>query len=280
MNEQERELRKLQLRYSISLYLLLALIVVMVIVLKLFGGIGLIFGALAILDGFYLVRAQRNFTGCYKDRIVRAALSDCAELSSVHYDPDDGIPYATVADTGILRLYDTYDVNDLITAVYHGVSFCRSDVKIEEVTSTGNDTSSFTQFCGSWFAFTPAKPYPGTVQVISPKFHAAERRRDLSEVGISILGEFAEHFETYADTPEHAAAILTPRVQQALVDLCAKAKAPVMFLFLGDTVHIVIRTGVDAFEGKQIGAIRIEEEKQAILRELLLPAKLIDAMNG
>ena len=287
MDEMEQKLQQLQKRYSTALGIALILLVACVVTFAVAGPYGIIVALLAA-GAFYLtVRAQKTCTAFYKENVVRnLTLDNCTFLNDVTFTPEQGIDEDTVYGTGMVRVGDRFESNDLITGDYKGVRFRQSDVNITEIHhDSDNGSSETTLFQGRWMIFSFNKEFRCDLQVYSKFFLAGKNKggllfhadRRLSRLKLE-NEEFNRVFRVYTGDEQEAFYILTPHMMEALIGLKAKVKSQIMLLFVDGSLHVAVDNHKDAFEVQPFRKIDIQAEKQRVLDDIRLITDFVDGM--
>lgn len=229
---------------------------------------------------------QKKFKSYFVENVIDVCVKDCDFIDELSFDAQNGIPASTVSSTGMIRTGDSIDTTNLVTGVYNGTPFARSDVKITETTHDGdNNHSTSTIFSGRWISFKLNEPISCELQIVSKKFRAAETRGLIKLDGDKIpnraCGEkmFADIFKVFSNAPDTAAGLLAGPLASVVTSVYNSANAPMMFMIIGDTVHIAVFSSSSVFEPSSGGKKDISSFKSAIYNELHSITKTIDSMN-
>lgn len=269
-----KRLRKLQHRTAILFFgSIIVLFVGTPVVCKLWNEFGWICFILGIVGIFFAVRALKQYTAEYKEKVVKVVtFNDCGFLEDVTFDVDRGILATTIAATNMIRMGSAYSSNDLITGKYKGVPFRQSDVSIE----TGGENSS-ALFRGRWIMFRFNKNFRCDLQVVSKGFITATKRYPMVKLENE---DFHKVFNVCAENAEEAFYILTPHFMEAMLRVKKQFKhAPVMFIFIGGTLHVAIMNNRDAFEPSIVGHLDPARERDRTLKELRVITEFVDELS-
>ena len=251
-----------------------------------FGSVSpLIIIAVAIILLIIGAVQYKKFASVYKEKVVKGVLGEV--FDNLVFEPKSGISYETVSATGMMNMGDRFSSNDLITGTYHGVGFMQSDVHIEEEsTDSDGHTSTYTLFRGRWMIFDFNKTFHCDLQIISRRFTAARRKGGIFSKKENKMPkieleneEFNKAFTVYAHDTTEAFYILTPHMQEALLNLYRSMKSPIMLMFCGGNLHIAAHTGKDAFEPNLTRKLVPEKERAFILADTKIITEFVDEMK-
>lgn len=202
-------------------------------------------------------KPRKEYRAAFKEAVVRQALDSV--FTEVVYEPDEGISYETIADTGMMCMGDRFHSEDYIAARYRDICFEQSDVRIEEERSSkdsnGNSSTSYvTIFQGRWMIFDFNKDFRAKVQIVEKGFPTAKRKRFFGRKealfkNVEMESEaFNKAFRVYAQNEHDAFYIITPAFMERIQRLAARTGGALMFCFADNLLHVAIHDNRDSFE--------------------------------
>lgn len=247
----------------------------------------ILFFGLLVVSGILAGINNKRYAAYYKEHVVKEmTLDNCDFLDDLNFDTNAGIPEDEVMNLGVLH-GDRYSSNDLITAKYKNVFFRQSDVYVGDVeTDSDGHTHEYTVFQGRWMIFDFNKDFNWDLQVVSKNFTSASRLGGILSFGkkktrkVELEDQaFNKAFRVFAQDEHEAFYILTPHIMEALLNLKAQIKSPLMLLFKGGKLHVAVNNGQDAFEGKIFGKFDLEADKARLLNDLKLITDFVDMLS-
>ena len=295
------ELRKaVRNRLLICLSILAALGIALILLLRQSGDRFLSFSILPVALPIVLVpglllslwvtkKPRQRYRAAFKDAFVKRSLESV--FTDLRYEPEQGIPYETIAATKMMYMGDRFHSEDYIHARYRNVRFTQSDVHIEEehqsTDSEGHTTTEYvTIFRGRWMIFDFNKEFRANVQIVQKGFRTARRKRFFGKKEtlfkkVELESEtFNKQFQVYAQDEHDAFYIITPAFMERIEGLAAHNKGKMMFCFVGQRLHIAIHDNKDSFEPGSVFK-RIDEEKatRKIREEIEVITQFIDELS-
>jgi hypothetical protein len=154
--------------------------------------------------------------------------------------------------------WNRFNGNDYIRGMYRGRQIELSDIHLEhETKNEKGGTVTKTAFKGQWITCRLAKELP-----------AALRLREGAGAGKGGAetenAAFNNKYQILADDPHYMFYVLTPHFMEHIIAADAAANARTYFCFAGETAHIAVHSGRDAFE---IPADKAAWNNPAIARE-------------
>jgi len=178
-------------------------------------GVLLLVGPLAVLT-LKQIRA-------FQTKAKQALVAPLAEALGFRYWADRGFSEEEVLASGIFHSPDQYDAEDLVEGEVNGIPFTSSHItlyrKVEEV--HGDRKRSYYQvfFSGVLYRFRLPFAVEKEVRFAPPgSGRGAYTNKRLEQVVLE-SPEFNLFFQVYAEDQVEARKLLTPRVQEALVEL-------------------------------------------------------------
>lgn len=212
----------------------------------------------------------------FKTNVVKKIIEDT--ITDVVYMPESGVSLETFLETKMIKRPDRYHSEDFISGVYNNVKFISSDVKLEErhttTDSNGHTTTSYeTYFKGKFVRIDLIRDLPLIVQVIEKEF-LNFRITKLEKVETESI-EFNKKFKTYATSKQDAFYVLTPQIQEKLLELEKKFPGTIQYSFQNGYLYTYINSSQNEFE---INFSKPIDEKliSRIKTEATLPCMIIN----
>ena len=247
----------------------------------------IIFGI--IVNTLITLNLKRQYRRSFKNEFVLKSLE--GKFTDLHYDPDLGIPYSTIAATKMMRMGDRYHSEDYISAKYKDIKFEQSDIHIEEehesTDSEGNTSTTYvTIFKGRWMIFDFNKEFKADVQISQKGFGNSKVKRlfgKKEELFKKVYMEsetFNKKFNVFAQDEHDAFYIITPSLMERIERLEQKNKGKLLFCFIKNKLHIGIYDNKDSFEpGSVFKPINEEEIIGKISNEIEVITQFVDELN-
>ncbi|MEA4920020.1 MAG: DUF3137 domain-containing protein [Clostridiaceae bacterium] len=206
-------------------------------------------GAVPLLFGY---KTYSKYEQGYKHGLVETALRSV--FTDLDFEPERGFDEEFLKNTGMIDMGNRYSSDDYIYGSYEDVRFERSDICIQQVTSTGKTTTVVTLFEGPWMVFDFNKPFRCDLQVAEKGFGS-----NRSHTGIFGLGgymekiqteseAFSSRFNVYAEDDHEAFYILTPHMMERITALSEHSNGKLMLCFIKKRLHVAVNNGENAFE--------------------------------
>ena len=228
-----------------------------------------------LLLSFWVTKKPRQrYRAAFKDAFVKRSLESV--FTDLRYEPEQGIPYETIAATKMMYMGDRFHSEDYIHARYRNVRFTQSDVHIEEehqsTDSEGHTTTEYvTIFRGRWMIFDFNKEFKANVQIAQKGFPNAKRKRFFGKKEelfkpVEMESEvFNKQFRVFAQNEHDAFYIITPAFMERVQSLAAHNKGKLLFCFVGNRLHIAIHDNKDSFEP---GSVFKRPNEEAVTQKL------------
>ena len=284
-----------QLRLSIRNRCIAGIIItilIFLIALRYAHNLYLSYFALAI--GSFLVKLsvsklQKQYRQKFKSEFVLKSLEN--KFTDLHYEPNSGIPFSTIASTKMMRMGDRYHSEDYVSAKYKNIQFEQSDVDIEEehssTDSDGNRTTYYvTIFKGRWMIFDFNKEFKANVQISQKSFSNSKvqlffgKKENLYKRVYMESESFNQKFNVFAQNEHDAFYIITPSLMERIERLEAQNKGRLLFCFINNKLHIGIYDNKDSFEpGSVFKSIDETALLQNISSEIETITQFVDELN-
>lgn len=206
-------------------------------------------------------------------------------FKELKYLPNGGISEYDIDSYSTLDTADSFSSNDYVSGLYKDIKFEQSDVHImereEETDSDGNTRTVWeTIFEGRYMIFDFNKEFKSNVKVVTKRFEA-NRFSWGKKMGKIIMEdvEFNEMFAVFAENDHEAFYILTPTFMGKMKDIYNKLKAPIMFCFLNNKLHIAIDNRDDSFEWNVFKPLDENKINEEITKDIELITNFVDDLE-
>ncbi len=235
---------------------------------------------------FANAKPTREFTLAFKKTFVEKSLNSV--FTDLKYEPEKGLDYSVIRDTGMMDMGDRYSSNDFISGKYKNVNVIQADVHIEEehqsTDSDGHTTTTWvTIFRGRWMIFDFNKQFKANIQVCQKGFGNAR----ISNWGAKtkykkVMMEdqaFNNNFRTYAQDEHTAFYILTPSLMEKIKKLTSNISGRLLFCFIDNKLHIGLQNNKDSFEHGIFKKIDEEQVTNEISKDIKLITDFVDELS-
>ena len=235
---------------------------------------------------FANAKPTREFTLAFKKTFVEKSLNSV--FTDLKYEPEKGLDYSVIRDTGMMDMGDRYSSNDFISGKYKNVNVIQADVHIEEehqsTDSDGHTTTTWvTIFRGRWMIFDFNKQFKANIQVCQKGFGNAR----ISNWGAKtkykkVMMEdqaFNNNFRTYAQDEHTAFYILTPALMEKIKKLTSNISGRLLFCFIDNKLHIGLQNNKDSFEHGIFKKIDEEQVTNEISKDIKLITDFVDELS-
>lgn len=214
----------------------------------------------------------------------------CTFLGELEYGKQRIEP-AQFSALGVVETFSGMTLEDPVNGTHAGLSYAMTEARLTQRRSSGKSGSkTVTVFKGLLIRIELATPAPsiffardrgGVGNWIADRFSAARRGRRKLEIGDP---EFEATYETYADDEVAAREFITPRLTSGLMEV-ARAEAGRDYIsaaLSGRHLWLALpRKGEFLTLGALFRPLRVgEEDIHALLTDLMLPRRVIDALRG
>ena len=152
----------------------------------------------------------------YKSKLVKHVLNEMFE--NVNYSPEDGFSYTEVSDMKVTDEGDSISSEDFIEGDYKGCHFAMSECCICADAKIDNNLN-VTTFIGKIYDIDSDKNIPLDVYIYGDNFiHPNKEQTAKRKVKLESI-DFGRHFQVYTTDAETAFYVLTPQLQEALLEL-------------------------------------------------------------
>lgn len=287
--EKLEEMRvKLRNKYIVFIILGIILSILFLLVFKIDKRFFMVFLIILLIIAIICTYKQsREYKLAFKNFFVKSSLEKI--FTNLKYEPENGIPRSTIAQTDMMYMGDRYSSNDLIKGRYKDIGFTQSDVHIEEkqehTDSDGNTRTTYiTIFKGRWMVFDFNKNFKANVQVCQKRFgnnkvNSLFSKNKLQKIEMESQ-EFNKIFQVYAQQPLDAFYILTPKIMEKVINLDNRNQGKLLLCFVDNKLHVGIYDNKDSFEhGSVFVKIKQEETSERISQDILKITMFIDELE-
>lgn len=226
---------------------------------------------------------KRRYKEDYKHLLVKGALLSL--FTDVEFYPDEGLSSKVIEATDMMQMGNEYFSNDYISGQYKGVRFEQADVKIREVTSDGENTSTTTYFEGRWMIFEFNKRFMSDLQVREKGFRYAKKsggwfsqKDKMRKIQMEDV-QFNRLFQVFAANEHEAYYILTPHMMESIKRLSEQTKGELLLCFVDNRLHVAVNSGEDAFEVPLFSKISRSLVDREIYGAIEVITQFVDEMN-
>jgi hypothetical protein len=187
------------------------------------GALILLLGPLGLFLGVPLVVLALNQISAFPKKAKQALVAPLAEALGFRYWADRGFSEEEILASGIFHSPDHYHAEDLVEGEVNGIPFTSSHItlyrKVEEVYEDRKRSYYQVFFSGVLYRFRLPFAVEKEVRFAPPgSGRGAYTNKRLERVVLE-SPEFNRFFEVFGEDQVEARKLLTPRVQEALVEL-------------------------------------------------------------
>lgn len=189
-----------------------------------------------------------SFSMSFREKIVNTLISE--RLENATYFPKSGIPKTEFMIPGFFKSPDRYHSEDYIKATCENVPFEVCDLSLEErevtVDSQGHTHTTYhTYFKGRFMIFDYARDLNVIVKAIETRTLGASTG-GLKKVDTESIA-FNKKFNTYSSDPLKAFYILTPQMQEKMLELEKMFRGTIFYAFVAGKMYLAINDNSDSF---------------------------------
>lgn len=203
----------------------------------------------------------------------------------VYYDASKGISESEFEIPHFFVSPDRYMSSNYFQAKYGTTSFHMSDYHLERLTTTydGKNTRVHyeTYAEGRFFVFDFERDFKNTVKVVEKSMLSYGKSSNLfsglKKVELESI-EFNKKFQTLSNDQVTAFYILTPQVQEQMMNLEKAFKGQIFFMFDKHYLYIAVDDRKSSF-GFSVFKKLSEESLKKILAEVSIPKNFVEALK-
>lgn len=228
--------------------------------------------------------ARKEYATVYKRTIVTKVMSE--KIDKLSYEPRMGFPKEFISGTGFMVMGNRYKTEDLITGSYKDVNFRRADVVIEDHRSNGKNSYTVTYFKGRWMVFNFNKNFSKELQIIQRGFGYTNKKKSIFTAAANRRHkvefeneQFNNMYECLCQDEQEAFYLITPHIQEALMNFNRVIDGKLMLGFRGNVVNVAIENGKDMLEPSLFKTVSYENDVLPILQERNVIQNFVDIIN-
>lgn len=197
------------------------------------------------------------------------------------YNPKMGLDLNELLEPGFFKRPDRYFSEDLLLAEYDGIPFVMVDFTLQEEhrtrDSNGHTRVTYVTYAkGRHMMFDFKRGFNQVVKVLETKGLGANTR-GLEKIDTESI-DFNKKFECYTSNPLTAFYVLTPQIQEKLLELETKFKGSIFFAFMKGKFYLTINDNVNTLEMNLKGEVN-RESLAVIESQLNVPAAIIHELK-
>lgn len=260
------------------------LFVVMVFVgMMAFGPVAsLVFGILLIPSIVVLVIGIHTVKSFKRKVILGLTNQVNADLfPDAKFDPKEGFPLATLMRPGFFAEPDRYLCGDFMTATYEGIPFARARYELQRLETHSNGKTTTTTYVtyakGTLYHFSYGRDFGQIVKVMEKQGIFTFATGGLKKVETEYI-EFNRKFMVLASDETTVFYLLTPQIQEKIMDLEGKFKGHFYLEFLGNELFIAVDDS-DSSISLSINKPITEESMGSVIEVLAIPSVFITLLG-
>ncbi len=197
--------------------------------------------------------------------------------------PDQGYDLKIVMTPGFFTSPDRYKGDEFMSGTYKGISFDKAAYNLEKKHTTtdskGNTTTTYVTYAkGTLYRFHFPRSF-ATVKVIEKQgmISFGMTNQGLEEVETEFI-QFNRKFKVLTNDKTTAFYLLTPQIQEQIMDLENRYKGNFYLCYMGDTLYIAVN---DNGETAKVPFFKpVSEETMKPIKEFFgAPAVFVDALS-
>jgi len=210
--------------------------------------------------------------------IVKDNLGDNANYSS-----NNGINLTEVMETGIINKPSSYKSEDLVYGTYKGIKYKSADIELKKIVQTytpdGSVISSESLFFKGKYIRIDLINNKDLIVVVKEKSNINNTKNIPGNINIELESmAFNSKFDTKASSELDAFYVLTPQIQEKMLELESKFNGSINYIFKNGYLYILINDGRDSLEvlpKKKIDSVFFN----SIISDLTISLAVIDEFS-
>lgn len=227
------------------------------------------FFALFIATGIYTKKKKKLSASSYSLQLIQEVIFSVYS-SKASYQPYGGYSSKFLQELKAFPVRSLHQ-EDMIAGSFHDVPCRMCDVHSFHTESTGKSSTTVTDFLGTVLILKMNKAVNNELRIISRK---ARKNADILFEG----EEFNQNYSVFSNDREEAFYIITPQMQEALLDLKRYISGNITLILRGDQL-IVVASGITT----NINSLKLNmgtsDNINTILNEILPMAYMIETLN-
>jgi hypothetical protein len=248
-----------------------------------FGPVGgLIFGILFIASAIVLAVGIIGVKS-FKRKVIEGLTSQVnADLfPGAVFKPKDGLPLATIMRPGFFSEPDRYLCGDFMSATYEGIPFARAHYEFQKIETHSNGKTTYTTYNtyakGTMYHFSYGRDFGQIVKVMEKQGILAFNTSGLKKVETEYI-EFNRKFQILASDETMVFYLLTPQIQEKVMELEGKFKGHFFMAFMGHELFIAVDDS-DSSISLSINKPITEDSMGTIIEILAIPSVFISLLG-
>lgn len=240
---------------------------------------------IALIVSVFLLKywgLKRSYVAAYKAYFVEQALAQT--FAGLVYSHESGMARDVPGETGMIRLGDIFNSNDLTTGTYNDVNFTQADIHIQERRETDDGEYYVTIFKGRWMVFEFPKKFRSRLEVVERGFKGSKianadgRKFEMIKVESN---EFNNIFKAYTEDSVEGYSLLDPAMIERILMMREKCNGKLLLGFVNNKLHIGLDDRKDAFEPPRNFFRPLDEatEKTKVAGEIQIITGFIDGLR-
>lgn len=275
--------KKATIEIAVGGSLSLVFLILIVVGLLAFGPIGsLIFGVLFVASAVVLaigIMGVKSFKRKVIEGLNKQVNADL--FPGAVFSPKDGLPLATIMRPGFFSEPDRYLCGDLMKATYEGIPFARAHYELQKIETHSNGKTTYTTYNtyakGTMYHFSYGRDFGQTVKVMEKQGILAFNTSGLKKVETEYI-EFNRKFQILASDETTVFYLLTPQIQEKIMELEGKFKGHFFLSFMGNELFIAVDDS-DSSISLSINKPITEDSMGAIIEILAIPSVFISLLG-
>ncbi|MCH3909714.1 MAG: DUF3137 domain-containing protein [Bacilli bacterium] len=196
--------------------------------------------------------------------------------------PNQGMLLKKVMEPGFFATPDRYLASDYMTATYEGISFEQGKYRLQRrethTDSHGNTTTSYNDYAvGTMYRFQYERDFGQIVKVLEKAGTLSFGGGGLKKVETEYIA-FNKKFKILASDDTTVFYLLTPQIQEKIMDLEGKFKGQFYLAFIGNELFVAVNDSNTSLQVPFNEKITIESI-QPIVECLAIPAVFIKLLG-
>lgn len=215
-------------------------------------------------------KEKNNIEIQFKTKFINTILE--GRFNDGQYFPKSGIPLEIVNNTGFFKTPSIYKSEDLIVANYEGIKFRIADIEMKKM-DRRNDYTYRTYVKGRFIIIDFDRKFNEILKIVerTALSNSGNIGQGLNKVDME-SEIFNDKFVIYSSNPQFAFYILTPQMQEKLLELERKFHGTISYAFNEGRFYIGINDGSEGLHAnikipvtQQIKPITLQIDLSAII---------------
>jgi hypothetical protein len=243
---------------------------------------GIIFGILFVAAVIVLVVGIVGVKS-FKKKVIEGLTKQVnADLfPGAVFSPKEGLPLAAIMRPGFFSEPDRYLCGNYMSATYEGIPFARAHYELQKIETHSNGKTTYTTYNtyakGTMYHFSYGRDFGQTVKVMEKQGILAFNTSGLKKVDTEYI-EFNRKFQTLASDETTVFYLLTPQIQEKIMELEGKFKGHFFMAFMGNELFIAVDDS-DSSLSLSINKPITEESMGSVIEILAIPSVFISLLG-